>query len=348
MDLQLIESVNQFKDDIFIMSGIPDNKKITILSNELKVIQEFKFEGLYFYRADLHICEENQIILISVTTTEQYSYLNTSYQGYSTHWFEIKLLNGIYTFKKLDTWIQSDITRIKSDKNPVTKTWSWLAFRELNYLQQKEKKGRSTFIFFTQSEDHNHIPKFNSALYKNKRLDHTFDFLIKDDRIYISYISFGVPDKTTVLISNFDGSSIQIEEYETPLKKFHHYESTKLIEFQGDVYAYFWTNCHERSKYYGFEMYKTQSLNNFNEKKMLTKVIDNSFVHEIIWYNNLFVSYKKDSWFTENKFIGMIDEDGNINELADMGNELPIFVTKNKNVICYDKINLKLIYSKKI
>jgi hypothetical protein len=95
-------------------------------------------------------------------------------------------------------------------------------------------------------------------------------------------------------------------------------------------------------------MYKTQSLNDCSAKKSLTKVIDNSFVHEIIWYNNLFVSYKKDLWLTETKFIGMIDGDGNIDEITDMGNELPIFVTKNKNVICFDKINSKLIYSKKI
>ena len=331
MKVDLISHIQEFDDHYLVISGINDGKLLSVLNKSLELVQEFEITSIQLWGADFHISELEKKVLISIYSTHTTNLANWKYQGFTTHWFELKKISNSYTFDKVATWDSSDIRRIKSVQ--VNGSLHWIAFRDLNYQNQKERTGKKTIINYKHSSAELNIPELKSSLIMTQYLDHNFDLLVESQKIYLATISLGAPDKCGVIKINPNNEQICFQNFDVPLRKLHHFQSNKLVKIGDKIFAYFWTNSHEPTKNYQFEVYQTDNLNQ-NEISIKTeRLINSDFTHGIIWNKSRKVSYIKEQ-NTEIKYYSEIDENGRITNERKLENWFPIYFGMENKLIC--------------
>lgn len=343
MDLSLISNIENFKNHYLIISGIYSDKKLSILNRELNQIDEFEFSNIQLLGADFH--KEENYCLISVYTTHTTQLTNWKYQGYSTHWYKLEYKLRKFHLEKIDIWESSDIKRIKS--YTFNNTIHWIAIRQLNYQYQKERLAKRAIINIDKQTEKLGIPNLNKSIFVTDNLERFFDVLIYEDKIYLSTISLGAPSKCRIIKINLNNTSTLIQDFEVPIRKLHHYQSSKLIRKSENIYAYFWTTSHEPSKKYQFEIYKTENLNSEQINNQTERIIESEFTHAIIWDESGKLSYRREQE-SNKKYYCEIDSNGKAINEHEIEDWFPIHFGIETDIVCLDneRKNIRIIKRK--
>lgn len=342
MDIHLISHIKEFKGHYLVISGIYSDKTISILNRSLNIIKEFKISSISVWGADFHISESESKVLISIYSTHTNKLTNWKYQSFNTHWFELRQVNSEFFFDHIETWEKSDIRRIKTVQTENSR--HWIALRDLNYQHQKERKGKKSIINYERSPLELEIPKLNSSVLSTEHLDHNFDLLVNKDELYLSTISIGAPDKCGLIRLNLENETTLIQYFKVPLRKLHHYLSTRIVKNENKIFAYYWTTSHESSKKYQFEIYQTQNLNQSALSNQTERLVNSDFTYGIIWNKPNIISYRKEK-DSEVKIVSELNSDGRINNERTIENWFPIHIGIDNDLICVskDQKELKLI-----
>ncbi len=281
MDVKFISHFEKLKDYYLFISGIRNSKKLSITDRKLNLIEEFEFENINVWGVNFHLDKVSNSCLITVTTTETYPLESKSYQGYSTHWFQLIFENGLFKFDLIETWTKSDLRVVKSYCQNGTRYW--VGLRQLNFIYQTGNTGESTVICYEKTNEHLSIPIFKKAIFTSKTIGAKFDFIVNSNNIFLVGICNYGQDRVIILKLSETGDTVLINELNIPLKKLHHFEGAKIIEKENVAFAYFWTTCTEQTSKYQFEIYKTGNiLDNFLDKT-INKAIDKDNVINFIW-----------------------------------------------------------------
>ncbi len=346
MDIHLISHIEEFKEHYLVISGIYSDKSLTILNRSLSIVQEFKIPEISVWGADFHISDSENKALISIYSTHTNQLTNWKYQSFNTHWFELRFRNNKFYFELIDSWEKSDIRRIKTIHTENSR--HWIALRDLNYQHQKEAKGKNSIINYEHSSSELKVPELKLSIFSTKFLDHNFDVLVENEEIYLSTISFGAPDKCGVIKLNLENDTTIIQYFDVPLRKLHHFLSNRIVKFEDQIFAYYWTTSHESSKKYQFEIYQTKNLNQPCISKSTERLVNSDFTYGIIWNKPNVISYRKeqDSNF---KYIGVLNSAGKIEKEKSIENWFPIHIGFENDLICVskDQKEIKLLKEKK-
>ena len=339
MKIGLISHIEEFGNNYLVVSGIYGGKILSILNESLKIVKEFEISGIELWGADFHVSEIENKVLISIYSTHTNKLSNWKYQGFTTHWYELKKMKNEFSFSKIETWETSDIRRIKSvqTENYI----HWVAFRDLNYQHQKERTGKKTLINYETTSIELSVPQLKSSVLITKHLDHNFDLLIDNEKIYLSTISFGAPDKCGVIQVDQNNETTIIQYFDIPLRKLHHYQSNRLVKIDQYIFAYFWTTSHESSKKYQFEIYQTENLKQSSISKSTTRLVDSDFTYGIIWNKPRKISYRKE-YKSSTKYIAELNSQGKIQNEKSIENWFPIHIGFNNDIICVDEDSQKM------
>lgn len=345
MKIDLISHIEEFGNNYLVISGIYGGKTLSILNESLDVVQEFEIPGIELWGADFHISEVQNKVLISIYSTHTTKLSNWKYQGFTTHWYELKRIKDEFSFSKIITWERSDIRRVKSVQ--IDNSFHWIAFRDLNYQHQKERTGKKTAINHVSNQIELCVPEFNSSVLITKHLDHNFDLLIDNENIYLSTISFGAPDKCGLIKIDKNNETTLIQYFDVPLRKLHHYQSNRIVKIEENIFAYFWTTSHESSKKYQFEIHQTVNLNQSTISKSTSRLVDSDFTYGIIWNKPKTISYRK-AYKSNTKYVAELDPQGKIQNEESIENWFPIHIGLENDLICVseDQKEIKLIKRK--
>jgi hypothetical protein len=339
----LITKIAAYKEYYLFISGYSSNCLLSIVDKDLNLLSEHQFEGISLWGADFHIDEDSSMVIISVVTTEIFPIENKSYQGFNTLWYALEESKLGFCLRLIERIEKSNITRIQS--KIINAKHHWVALRQMHFITHKNGiQGYRCILGFENSNNIQNIPKFKSAQGLSRPIDTNFDFTFVDNNYYLSIIGKHGGEVPTILRINNEKKYLEIIELEIPIKKLHNFESTKLLNINDNLYAYFWIGSQERCKKFRFEMYKVDVGKESLMQCSYKHVINSESVREVIWNKPDLVAYKKEDH--DRSYIAQLKNNGDIEEIRCLENWNPVYFGKNNDIICRDKEKkeLKIIH----
>ena len=340
MDISLISGITNFCNHYLVISGISGSKTVSVLKPNLEVVDEFPIEGISVWGHDFHIQENTKTVLISIITTETVKDELFSYQGFSTHWYLLSLLDGAFKFEKQESWENVDILGIKSHAAKGDRNWIALAFSNVKGRDGNSQK--YSHFRLGKGADDSSVPQINQFLLQSTRpqLKHVFDFLHDEDTTYLSFVE-GSDDRCGVIKINSATQKTTVQFLDVPLLKGHEYRSIRLVNLQNGTFAYIWTIANDSTRKFKFELYRSGNLEIERTNQITKRIVDSDRVVLTGW-NPPFLAYTESGNNSDDCIIAKLDDDGEALQLKKIENWRAIHFGLDSTMICIDKDNKQL------
>lgn len=323
-----------------MISGIYGSKTVSILKPNLEIVDEFPIEGISVWGHDFHIQENTKTVLISIITTETVKDELFRYQGFSTHWYLLSLLDDGFKFEKQESWENVDILGIKSHATKGNRNWIALAFSNVKGRDGNSRK--YSHFRIGKSSDESSVPQINQFLLQSTlpQLKHVFDFLHDQDTIYLSFVE-GYDDRCGVIKINLATQKTTVQFLDVPLLKGHEYRSIRLVNLENGTFAYIWTIANDSTRKFKFELYRSGNLESESTDQITKRIVDSDRVVLTAW-NPPFLAYVESGKSPDDCIIAKLDDDGDASQVKKIQNRRAIHFGLDSTMICIDKDNKQL------